>query len=145
MLEPSSALIIYLRVLQFLDTSANTLEKLGRAVETSQDVIDVEYAAQDLKDVEARENTSKTRPTGENNLGIRLTEPEKAVQSVYERAKTFADRLLPALQSFSRTGASSSSKSSDGARKDKSETEKWQKDLETIRLDCARSLTQLLS
>ena len=145
MLDPSSALTVHISVLQLLDTSANALDKLGRAGGSSQDVIDVERAAQFLKDVGTKEDTSNTRPPGKSELEIRLTEPEKAIQSVYERVKKFADRLVLGLQSSKRMNTSSSTKSGDGAKKDKGETEKLQKEVETIRLESARNLIQLLS
>lgn len=145
MLDPASALVVYLRILQCLDAGANTLDKIGRAVGSSQDVIDVEHAADALRGVEAKEDTSNTRPPGKREPTIKQTEPEKAVPNIYEKTKKLADRLVPALQPFKRTGTPSSAKSGDGAKKDKGETEKLRRELDTVRLECARSLIQLLS
>ena len=145
MLDPSSALIVYLNILKFLDTSASTLDKLERSEGSSQDVIEVEHAAQALNDVESKEDTSSTHPTNKSAPEPKQTEPEKVTQKVYERVKSFAARLVPALQSFKRSRTDSSVKSGDGPKKEKGEVEKLRKELETIRLECARSLIQLLS
>lgn len=143
MFDPASALTIYSYSFEFLDISANALDKSGR---TSQDTSDVEHAAQVLADAEKKEDVSNTRPSGKSTPEIKQTEPEKAVQGVYERVKKFADRIVPALQpSLERVTSGSSTKSGNGAKKDKGDTEKLRKDLETIRLECARSLIQLLS
>lgn len=145
MLHPSSALDVYLIILRFLDASSNTLEKLGRSAGSSQDVNDVEYAAQALKDAESKQETSCTHPTSNGRREIKQTAPEKAVPYAYERCNKFADRLLPALQPYKRTATSSTAKSGNDAKKEKGDTDKLRKELETVRLECARSLIQLLS
>jgi hypothetical protein len=145
MFHPSSALIVYLNILKLLDAGANTLDKLGRCAGSSQDIIEVEHAVQALKDAESKQDASSAPPTSHRASEIKQTEPEKTVQHLYERVKKFADRLIPALQPYKRTRTSSSGKSGDSPKREKGETEKLRRELETIRLECARSLIQLLS
>ena len=145
MLDPSSALVVYLSIFRFLDTSASTLDKLARSEDPSQDIIEVENAAQALKDVESKQDTSSTHPTNQSAPELQQTESEKAVPKVYERVKTFAGRLVPALQPSKRLRTESPVKSGGASKKEKGETEKLRKELETIRLECARTLIQLFS
>lgn len=142
MLDPSSALVVYQSILDFVDAGANTLDKAGKSASSSQDVIDVEHRAQALKDVETRGDTSATSKSAPD---IKQTEPEKATQKIYERVKTFADRLVPALQPYKRPGTSDSVKSPDAPKKEKADIEKLKKENENLRLETARSLVQLLS
>jgi hypothetical protein len=145
MFHSSSALTVYLSILRFLDAGSNTLDKLGRSAGSSQDIVEVEDAARSLGDAESNHDISSAYPTSNNGPEIKQTEPEKAIENDYKRVKKFADRLVPALQPYKRTSCSSSAKSGDSAKKEKAETEKLRKELETIRLECARSLIKLLS
>lgn len=143
MSHPSSALIVYLSILKFLDAGAKALEKLGQSADSSQDITDAERTAHALKDDESAQDTTTVHSSSAPQA--KQTEPEKAVQSIHEKVKKFADRLIPALQPLKRIRSSTSSKSGDHAKKEKGEAEKLRKELETIRVDCATSLIQLLS
>lgn len=146
MVAPASPLSLCSATLNFLDFAAILIDQTVKSSQTSdspaQEPRELEREAEKLREVDSSYNLQRT-PSDANKPEHERTEAEKGVQKVYDKCKTLADRLVPAVQACQ-------TKSKDGKPTIKAENgkkgdlEKYKKDIESLKAECAVQLQKLL-
>ena len=142
MLEPSSSLTASCAILKFLEFAGSFIDKAYNLSQSANDLpqepTEIEREAETLKDVEG------SHSAGQSKAEAKLTEPEKGIQSVYERCRALADKLVSVLRTVNSEDNGMAAKGTKIVEGRKSDADKHRKELDTLRSECVIQLQRLL-
>lgn len=142
MANKSPALVASIATLQFLDFASNFINKVCDAEQPAKNIepTEIEREADKLKEVD-----STVRAANQTASGVKLSDTENALLGIYDRCKALADRLVPGLLKVNEQGTDATAKGKKVVDPRKPDAEKYKKEVDALRTDCAVQLYRLLS